>query len=311
MIAAVLLFAASTAAAHPLRFGVMTVTETEPQRYDVRLRFSGAEGSETSAEPVFSRSCRTELLARSPFAFGDERAWRVECEGPMTEAGVRGIGEDGGPESEVWLEVGADRWLLDASRPVVALEAPPPTFLRFLALGIEHIALGFDHLLFVLLLVLLVRERWPLVSSITGFTLGHSATLALATIGAISLPSAPVEAAIAASIVVLAAELLRKRDDSVARRYPLALSTAFGLVHGLGFAGALRDVGLPEDDLPTALVAFNGGVELGQLAAVALLLGAIALVRRARAPDRFAPIVPYTAGAIAAIGCALRVESFF
>jgi hypothetical protein len=308
---ALLLFAASTASAHPLRFGVMTVHETAPHAYDVRLRFSGAEGSETSAEPVFSRNCASELRARSPFAFGDERAWRVQCDGAMTEAGVTGIGEDGGPESEVWLEVGADRWLLDASRPVVALEGPPSPFVRFFALGVEHIALGVDHLVFVLLLVLLVRGRWPLVGSITGFTLGHSLTLALATLGAISLPSAPVEAAIAASIVVLAAELLRKNDDTVSRRRPALVSTAFGLVHGLGFAGALREVGLPREDLAVALVAFNGGVELGQLAAVALMLGAVALVRRLRVPERFAPIVPYGIGALASIGCALRVEAFF
>jgi hydrogenase/urease accessory protein HupE len=312
MIALALLCTVNVAAAHPLRFGVMTV-RPEGSELEVRLRFSGAEGADRTAEPVLPPDCRAALVDRAEFAFGQERTWRVRCDGPLRFAGVSGIGEDGGIESEVWLEVeGHGRWLLDASAPVIELdgarESERSVFERFTALGLEHILGGLDHLLFLFALVLLVRDRWPLVKSVTGFTLGHSVTLGLATLGAVSLPAPPVEAAIAASIVVLAAELLR--DGGAMRKHPALVSTAFGLVHGLGFAGALRDAGVPERELPWALVAFNAGVELGQLVCVIAMLLVIALARRIELP-RAAALAPYAIGTVAAVWCAARVAAFW
>lgn len=144
----------------------------------------------------------------------------------------------------------------------------------YTVLGVEHILSGFDHLLFVAGLLFLVGFRRRLIGTITAFTLAHSLTLACSVLGLIALRPAPVEASIALSIVLVASEALRERE-TLARRLPALVSFLFGLVHGLGFAGALKNVGLPQSHLPLALFCFNVGVEIGQLLTV---LGAYALV---------------------------------
>jgi hydrogenase/urease accessory protein HupE len=135
-------------------------------------------------------------------------------------------------------------------------------------LGIEHILSGYDHLLFVFGLLFLVGFQRRLVWTITAFTAAHSLTLASAALGWLTLRSPPVEAAIALSIVLVAGEALHQRH-TLARRWPALLAFLFGLVHGLGFAGALKEIGLPQNFLPTALLTFNIGVEIGQLMTVA------------------------------------------
>ena len=165
----------------------------------------------------------------------------------------------------------------------VVPEAPGPMMVlrAYVGLGVEHILFGIDHLLFVLCLILLVRSLRQLLATITAFTLAHSITLAAATLGFIRVPTAPVEATIALSIVFLASELVRDegRRGVVARYYPWLVAFSFGLLHGLGFAGALAEVGLPQGEIPLALFAFNVGVELGQLAFVAAVLTLLRLVR--------------------------------
>ena len=162
-------------------------------------------------------------------------------------------------------------------------EAPGPLMVlrAYVGLGVEHILFGIDHLLFVLCLLLLVRRLRQLLATITAFTLAHSLTLAAATLGFIRVPTAPVEATIALSIVFLASELVRDdgRRGVVARYYPWLVAFSFGLLHGLGFAGALAEVGLPQGEIPLALFAFNVGVELGQLAFVTAVLTLVRLVR--------------------------------
>ena len=144
--------------------------------------------------------------------------------------------------------------------------------------GIEHILLGFDHLLFVLALILIVRSLRVLLITITAFTIAHSITLALATLGVVHVPGPPVEAMIALSILLLACEILRVRrgEESSTARWPWLVAFAFGLLHGFGFAGALTELGLPQGDIPLALFAFNVGVELGQLAFIASVMVALA-----------------------------------
>ena len=148
--------------------------------------------------------------------------------------------------------------------------------------GIEHIAFGFDHLLFVTALMLIVRDWRKLVKAITAFTVAHSITLTCATMGWVTLPSRPVEAMIAVSIVMVAAEVvhMERGKVSLAIVRPWIVAFAFGLLHGFGFAGALVELGLPQGDIPLALLAFNIGVELGQLAFIAVLLSAVYVVRR-------------------------------
>jgi len=153
--------------------------------------------------------------------------------------------------------------------------------------GFDHILLGFDHLLFVLALILIVHSRRTLFWTITAFTAAHSITLALATLRIIQVPSAPVEAAIALSIVLLAYETFRIRrgEASATARWPWVVAFSFGLLHGFGFAGALTRLGLPQGEIPLALFAFNVGVELGQLAFIAAVLTIVALARRVHVLD--------------------------
>jgi hydrogenase/urease accessory protein HupE len=152
----------------------------------------------------------------------------------------------------------------------------------YAALGVEHILLGFDHLLFVLALLLLVRGTKLLVLTITAFTVAHSITLGAAVLGFVSIPIGPVEAIIALSIVFVAQEII-KRDmgrPSLTARAPWLVSFSFGLLHGLGFAGALSDIGLPQQSIPLALLFFNVGVEIGQLAFVFACILTMILFRR-------------------------------
>ncbi len=154
-----------------------------------------------------------------------------------------------------------------------------PIALDYTRLGVEHILTGFDHLMFVLAITILVRSRKALILAITAFTLAHSVTLAATVLGWIRLPSAAVEATIALSIVLACAECLRPAD-SLARRAPWLVTFAFGLLHGMGFASALLETGLPEKHVPSALLFFNVGVELGQLGAIAVFLAAGWLLAR-------------------------------
>ncbi len=144
----------------------------------------------------------------------------------------------------------------------------------YFLLGVEHILDGFDHLLFVFALLLLIRDRWRLVGAVTAFTIAHSLTLAAATLGWLAVPGPPVEAAIALSIMFLAVEILKHEDGKarLSERWPWVVSFSFGLLHGLGFAGALLDIGLPRQDVPLALLGFNLGVEAGQLLFIAAVL---------------------------------------
>ena len=191
----------------------------------------------------------------------------------------------------------------DAPSFVFGQETAGPAAGGYFMLGVEHILFGIDHLLFVLALVLIVRGVSLLVKTITAFTIAHSITLALATLGFVKVPSAPVEAIIALSIVFVASEIVRSRrgERGLTERAPWIVALTFGLLHGFGFAGALSQIGLPQNDIPLALLLFNLGVEAGQLAFVAAVLAILAAVRRIRLPApewaRLAP--PYAIGTVA------------
>src|SRR3984893_2359383 len=197
---------------------------------------------------------------------------------------------------------------------IVPVQPGPLMVVRdYVGLGIEHILFGIDHLLFVLCLLLLVRGVRKLLTTITAFTLAHSMTLAAATLGVIRVPAAPVEPTIAVSIVFLASELLRGESGRsvVTRSYPWLVAFSFGLLHGLGFAGALAEVGLPQREIPLALFAFNVGVEVGQLAFVAAVLSLVCIARSVplRLPD-WAPLAAgYAIGSVAAFWVFARLAA--
>jgi hydrogenase/urease accessory protein HupE len=197
----------------------------------------------------------------------------------------------------------------------------------YLKLGVEHILLGIDHLLFVLSLLLITQGTRQLVKTVTAFTVAHSVTLALATLGLVHVPSAPVEAVIALSIVFVAAEIARLKipsplvgrgqgegvtETNLTARAPWLVAFTFGLLHGFGFAGALSEVGLPQGHIPLALLFFNVGVEAGQLLFIAAVLTLVALIRRIRIPfPRWAELVPpYAIGSIAMFWVIQRVVAF-
>lgn len=204
------------------------------------------------------------------------------------------------------------------SQPWFLVEAQPSGWevaSTYLALGIEHILLGVDHLLFVLALLLLVKGVRRLLATITAFTAAHSLTLAAATLGWVHVPPPPVEASIALSIVFLAREILAVQQGHVGlgSRQPWLVAFLFGLLHGLGFAGALSEVGLPEHAIPVALLFFNVGVEFGQLAFVAVVLVGLAALKRLRWLDRpwLLPLPAYAIGVVAAYWAIDRVLGFW
>jgi len=193
----------------------------------------------------------------------------------------------------------------------------------YLRLGIEHILFGFDHLLFVLALVILVRDWHRVAITVTAFTVAHSFTLAAATLGFLNIPGPPIEAVIALSIVLVAAEIVNGRRGklSLTARRPWLVAFGFGLLHGLGFAGALAEVGLPVHAIPIALLCFNLGVESGQLIFVAGVLTLGWLLRRAallrfgpalvqQVVDRVDVTAAYAIGAVAAYWLIERTTAF-
>ena len=184
----------------------------------------------------------------------------------------------------------APQALLDAGNTTVTLSAPAPSLIstmqRYLVTGIEHIFLGYDHIAFLVAVVLWARRLIPVIKIVTAFTIAHSITLSLAALNVVVIPSSVVEPAIAASIVFVAVENFFSRD--IDRRWRVAF--VFGLIHGFGFAGALRDVGLPPNAVATALAAFNVGVEIGQVAIVSIVVPMLIALDRLMTPDRTKPL---------------------
>jgi hydrogenase/urease accessory protein HupE len=231
----------------------------------------------------------------------------VGLESTITDVFARFVWLDGtettaiGRPSQPWIEVIAQR-----SAWQVAWD--------YTLLGIDHILSGFDHLTFVLALLLIVRRARRLLITVTAFTLAHSITLATVTLGVLWVPGPPVEAVIALSILFLASELVKVNRGlpSLTARYPWIVAFTFGLLHGFGFAGALAEVGLPQNEVPLALLMFNVGVELGQLAFIAVALVIILVLNRLHHEwSAWLRQVPaYGIGGIAAFWLIERVAGF-
>jgi hydrogenase/urease accessory protein HupE len=216
---------------------------------------------------------------------------------------------------------------LSPTRTAFVVQATPgggEVAATYLRLGVEHILFGFDHLLFVLALVILVREWRRVAITVTAFTIAHSITLAAATLGFVNVSGPPVEATIALSIMLVAVEILnaRRGKPSLTARLPWLVAFSFGLLHGFGFAGALAEVGLPQHAIPVALLFFNFGVEIGQLLFVAAVLTMIWLLHQAasklseaacvtRALDRVDVAIAYGIGGVAAYWLIERTTAFF
>jgi hydrogenase/urease accessory protein HupE len=293
--------------------GIFEVLFKTPMRGDARLaldvRFSGRVERVTPVVSHLTDNAMVQtwrLSASEPLA-GQE----VRVEGlasTMTDALVRVTFADGGE----WIErltPGAPEARIPTGQTGWAVAA------TYFKLGVEHILLGFDHLLFVLALILIAPNTRQLVMAITSFTVAHSITLAAATLGFVNVPTPPIEAAIALSIAFVALEIVRAQDGEpgIAARAPWVVAFAFGLLHGLGFAAALSEVGLPAGHIPAALLFFNVGVEIGQLLFVAVVLGLAVIFRRERKPPlpRWASLAPpYLIGSLAMFWVIQRVSTF-
>jgi hypothetical protein len=281
----VTLVASPLAAAHELQPGFLELKEIALGHYDVLWKLpSLGEASDVRMPiaPIFPETCRQLGDARTERA---GTAWiftaRLECKGGLagqtlaiegleaftTDVLVRAQHADGRVETHVLKPVAPSVTLRPADDVRRGAWA-------YLYLGIEHILLGVDHLLFVLGLLLIVRDRWILLKTVTAFTVAHSITLAVATFGIATVSPAPLNAAIALSILFLGPEIVRswRGQTSFTIRHPWVVAFAFGLLHGFGFASGLAQLGLPKGEIPLALLLFNVGVEIGQLAFVLLIV---------------------------------------
>lgn len=286
------LLAAIEARADELRPGYMELTQETATEWKLVWKAPILGGLATRARPLLPDFCELKLDTPRLSGTAVVATGKVTCSRPLEGATV---GLDG-------MEPGSTDALLRVAplgRPIqterlapgsssFTVNAVPDRWQvarTYFVIGVEHIVAGFDHLLFVVALVLLLQRGWSVVAAATAFTLAHSMTLAGTTLGLFGLPQAPVEATIALSIVFLAVEIVKARpgEPRLSERAPWVVAFLFGLLHGFGFAGALREIGLPETDVPMALLTFNLGVEAGQLLIIAVTVAILAAL------DRFAP----------------------
>ncbi|RFC53017.1 MAG: HupE / UreJ protein [Verrucomicrobia bacterium] len=308
--------------AHEVRPAYLELRETAPETYDVLWKVPANGEMRLALYVRFPAEARQLSEPRGMFSGGAHiERWRIQRPGGLDG---QSIAIEGLSSTKIDALVRVTdvkgvtqtfRATPDEPSVIIAAAASGWQVARtYTALGIEHILLGIDHLLFVLALVLLVKGWRRLVGTITAFTVAHSLTLAAATLGLVHVPGPPVEACIALSIVFVAAEILRSRagNPGLTERAPWVVAFTFGLLHGLGFAGALTEVGLPQHAIPLSLLFFNVGVELGQLAFIAAVLAITALARRVPLPlPRWAHLVPpYVIGSVAMFWVIERIAAF-
>ena len=275
----------ATAGAHESRPGYLEFRETGPGVFSVLWKKPAVGEMILSIDPVFPAGCTVAAIGSEDIRDGAYLARvTLECEGGLTGKTV----EIAGLETtitdvlvRVYYANGLEEThLLSPNRTSVEIGGSSGVLKRmgaYTRLGIQHIALGVDHLLFVLGLLLIVSSSMMLFKTITAFTVAHSMTLGIATLGYANAPALPLNAVIALSILFLGPEIARvwRGETSFTIRHPWVVAFAFGLLHGFGFASGLTAMGLPTNEIPLALLFFNVGVELGQLAFVFLMLGLI------------------------------------
>ena len=316
----------ATAVAHEVRPAYLALQETAPGEFAVlfktprlgerTLALQPEFGAATQAlTPVVTRTTPDALVREWTLAAGGLRGTTVAIAGletTMTDALVRIDFLDG-------TSFAARLTPAAPSAAIPAEQGALEVVRAYTQLGVEHILSGVDHLLFVLALLIVAGGGWRVVATVTAFTAAHSMTLALATLGVLRVPAGPVEACIALSIAFVAAEIVhgqRGEAPGLTARAPWAIAFAFGLLHGLGFAGALAAIGLPQGQVPLALFSFNLGVELGQLAFILAVLALVEAARRLpalaapRASRWAAALPPYAIGTIAMYWVVQRIATF-
>ncbi len=286
---ALLVLIASPVLADDLSPGYLELSQNTPSQWQMIWRAPIIGGLAARASPLIPVGCTARLLSQDHSNGALLTKWRVDCPTGLIGkqiglAGIEALQTDALVRvAPLGKPVQASR--LTPAQPLVRIAADVPASNvagTYFKLGVEHILTGYDHLLFVLSLVLLLTGGWRIAKTVTAFTLAHSLTLIATTLGLISLPRAPVESCIALSIMFLAVEIV-KQDAATPRlseRIPWAVAFLFGLLHGFGFAGALAEIGLPKGEVPMALLTFNLGVEAGQLIIVGVGMGVLALIAK-------------------------------
>ncbi|WP_170575087.1 HupE/UreJ family protein [Ruegeria atlantica] len=312
--------------AHALDPGFLDLRQLSPNTWQVLWRIPDVNGQPMRIDAILPEPCTPRQGTQPVFdTVAWVSTWIADCEAEIAgqTVSIKGLERQ---NNDVLLRVQPLDTAITTLRftpdtPTLTLPENPTTisvFLSYFQLGFEHILEGWDHLLFVVALFVLVRDPWRLVGAITAFTVAHSITLALATLGVLRVPAAPVEAVIALSIVFLALEIIKHKEGQLrlSEQFPWIVCFCFGLLHGLGFAGALSEIGLPSQDIPTALLAFNLGVEAGQLAFISVLSVAIYLWRRVLrfSPTGFhaiiRPVTGYAIGCVSVYWLVERVSGF-
>ena len=308
-----------TAQAHLFAPSLLKVSEVSTQSYNVVWKTPVKTASNIPLRPIWPEGCETQA-ASTPRTEGTGlvSSWELLCDQSDTQGligqvlGISGLAANR-VSAMVILNLRDGRsyqQVLTAENSEFRVPIEPiqrQIMTEYSVLGAEHIWGGIDHLMFVFGLLLLVGAGagWRLIGTITAFTLGHSITLSLVTLGFLSYPVFLVEFAISLSIFILALELARSDKGRLFRRYPWWLAGSFGLLHGMGFAGALAEVGLPQGSVPLSLLFFNLGIELGQITFILLLLGVWQLVKRRLLPwqERLLPVPVYALGGLSAMWC--------
>jgi hydrogenase/urease accessory protein HupE len=309
--------------AHESRPAYLEITEVQQAIYDITWRRPARGDRVLAMQPVFPEHCAIQGKVANYLSSGAHTSrWSLECKDrgladqtiaidglaqTITDVLVRIQLLDGTTLTQI-LKPNATAFVVEGSPDSWKVMAD------YFVLGVEHILGGIDHLLFVLCLLLIVKGNWLLVKTITAFTVAHSITLAMATLGFVKVPQAPIEAMIALSILFLAVELVKQQEgeSDIAIRAPWIVAFIFGLLHGFGFAGALAEVGLPQADIPLALLMFNVGVEAGQLIFIAAVIMIIeAWKRTTRLELAWLPkVTVYAIGSIASFWVIERTMSF-
>ena len=277
LVLALILLPAWTALAHEVRPAYLAIEESAPGVHRVTWKQPVLGDLRLPLDPVLPEHCEVlgEGLPEHTGAALITR-WDVRCDLSHGKIFIRGLSRT---LTDVMVRITRldgeqQNYMLKPESPALDLADPAPPLAAYLTLGIEHLTFGVDHILFVIGLVLFIQNRWMLLKTITAFTVAHSMTLALSVLGLVRLPQGPVEAVIALSILFLARELMlpAERRSALMRVRPWLMAFIFGLLHGFGFAGALADIGLPEQALALALFLFNAGIEIGQLMVIAAVL---------------------------------------
>ncbi len=289
VLALLLSFGIMPAHADELRPGYIAFTQTSAQDWRLIWKAPLRGGITARTQPILPRGCRfLDDPAREIGSLALISTWHVRCTGEVAGQSI-GLSGLAASRTDVLVRVAmlgrpVQALRLTASQPsaMIAVRAVRlQVAVTYFEIGTRHILFGYDHLLFVLGLVLLLSGGWTIAKTVTAFTLAHSLTLIGTTLGLIGLPQRPVEAIIALSILFLAVEIVKKQPGEMrlSERWPWIVAFVFGLLHGFGFAGALAEIGLPEGEVPTALFTFNLGVEAGQLVIVVAALVILALVK--------------------------------